>query len=88
MGAPEYVFPSGLVFIGYPDEDLPLRPHLPLNDVVHRNRYHIPSDDEVRSFYRERDAQWDEVNPTRTERLEEKGIRNFAQAVTLGHYTP
>jgi len=57
LGAPEYVFPSRLAFIGYPDEDLPLRPHLPLNDIVHRNRYNIPTDEEVNTFSSERDAQ-------------------------------
>ncbi|HDL86099.1 MAG TPA: hypothetical protein ENH11_07235 [Candidatus Acetothermia bacterium] len=88
LGAPEYVFPAGLVFLGYPDEEPLLRPRLPLAAIVHRNRYHVPSDEEITDFYRERDAQWDEINQARREKLEEKGITNFAQAVTLGHYTP
>ncbi len=88
LGAPEYVFPAGLVFLGYPDEEPPLRPRLPLDAVVHRNQYHIPTDDEIRGFYKEKDALWDELNPERKRKFEGKGIKNFAQAVTLGHYTP
>lgn len=88
LGAPEYVFPAGLVFLGYPDEEPPLRPRLPLAAVVHRNEYHIPTDDEICDFYKEKDALWNELNPDRKRTLEEKGIKNFAQAITLGHYTP
>jgi len=88
LGAPEYVFPAGLVFFGYPNEEPPLRPRLPLDAVVHRNNYHIPTDDEIQGFYKEKDALWDELNPERKRKLKERGIKNFAQAVTLGHYTP
>jgi len=87
LGAPEYVFPAGLVFIGYPDESPPLRPRLPLEAIVHRNRYHVPSDEEVRAYYRERDRQWDELPAAKQEKLREKGIGNYAQFKTLGHYT-
>jgi len=88
LGAPEYVVPAGLVFIGTPDESPPLRPRLPLDAVVHRNTYHRPTDEEIRTYYADKDAQWESMDPERRRKLEAKGIHNTAQAVTLGHYTP
>ena len=88
LGAPEYVFPAGLVFIGYPDELPELRPRLPLDAVVHRNSYHVPTDEEIRAYYRERNTLWDELPQAKREKLCKKGIENYAQFVTLGHYTP
>lgn len=88
LKAPKYVAPAGLVFLGYPDESPQLRPRLPLEAVVHRNGYHIPTDDEIRSFYRDKDREWNEVSETKKHKLQEKGIHNYAQAITLGHYTP
>lgn len=88
LGAPEYVFPAGLVFIGYPDESPELRPRLPLEAVVHRNSYHVPTDEEIRAYYRERNMLWDDLPQAKREKLRKKGIDNYAQSVTLGHYTP
>jgi len=48
----------------------------------------MPTDDEIRSFYRDKDREWDEVSETRKDKLSKKGIHNYAQAITLGHYTP
>jgi len=87
FGAPEYVFPAGLVLLGYPDETPPLRPRLPLEAVVHRNRYCIPTDAEIRSFYREEDARFDALSDEQKARLADKGVRNRAQHRTVGHYT-
>lgn len=88
LDAPEYVFPAGLVFIGYPDESPELRPRLPLDAVVHRNSYHVPTDEEIRAYYRERNTLWDDLPQAKREKLRKKGIENYAQFVTLGHYTP
>jgi len=88
LGAPDYVVPAGLVFIGTPDESPELRPRLPLEAVVHRNAYHVPTDEEIRAFYAAKDRQWESMEAERKHKLEAKGIHNTAQAVTLGHYTP
>jgi len=88
LGTPEYVFPAGMVLVGYPDEAPELRPRLPLEAVVHRNGYHIPTDDELRALYREKDAQWERLPAEVRAALEARGIHNVAQWRTLGHYTP
>ena len=87
LGTPEYVFPAGMLVVGYPDETPELRPRLPLEAVVHYNGYHIPTDDEVHAFFLERNKQWNSLSASRREKLIENGITNMAQRTTLGHYT-
>ncbi len=88
LEAPEYVFPAGLLFIGHPDESPELRPRLPLDAVVHRNSYHVPTDEEIRAHFHDKNKQWGELPQAKREKLREKGIENYAQFKTLGHYTP
>ena len=88
LGAPHYTTPAGMVCIGWPDEEPEARPRLPLEAVVHRNRYHIPTDDEIRAYHAEKDATWQRVSPERKQALAAKGVTNFAQMRTVGHYTP
>lgn len=87
LETPEYVFPAGMVMIGYPDESPELRPRLPLEAVIHRNSYHVPTDDETRAFYREKDKEWEELPEERRRYFEKRGITNKAQERTIGHYT-
>ena len=91
LGAPEYVFPAGLVTLGYPDEEPDLKPRLPLEAVVCRNEYTIPTDDDIRDWYREGDEAWRERKKAwddeRRRVMDERGVTNRAQHWTIGHYT-
>jgi len=87
LGTPKCVFPAGLVAVGYPDETPDLRPRLPLEAVAHRNSYHVPSDDEMMAFYREKDQAWESLPEESRRDLLARNIRNTAQRVTVGHYT-
>lgn len=87
LGTPDYVVPAGMALIGYPDEAPELRPRLPLEAVVHRNGYQIPTDDAIRVFFREKDRQWDDMPEERREELAARGIENTAQRLTMGNYT-
>jgi nitroreductase len=87
LGTPEYVFPAGLVVVGYPDESPDLRPRLPLEAVVHRNGYELPRDDDITAFYREKDQAWKDLPEESRRDLLARNIRNTAQRVTIGHYT-
>ncbi|HXZ97991.1 MAG TPA: nitroreductase family protein, partial [Candidatus Acidoferrum sp.] len=87
LGTPEYVFPAGLVAVGYPDETPDLRPRLPLEAVLHRNGYQVPGDDEIKVFFREKDEAWKDLPEEFREDLLAQNIRNTAQRVTVGHYT-
>jgi FMN reductase (NADPH) len=92
LGVPEYVVPAGLVTLGVPDEEPELRPRLPLEAVVHRNGYRIPSDEEIADWYREGDEAWrkrfeTEWDEERRTKFLERGIDHRAKHWTIGHYT-
>ena len=92
LGVPEYVVPAGLVTLGVPDEEPELRPRLPLEAVVHRNGYQVPSDEEVTAWYRDGDEAWlerfeNEWSEKRRNKFLERGIDNRAKHWTIGHYT-
>ena len=92
LGVPEYVIPAGLVTIGVPDEEPELRPRLPLEAVVHRNEYRVPSDDKIAEWYREGDEAWQRAFETEWSdkyraKLVERGVDNRAKNWTIGHYT-
>jgi nitroreductase len=87
LGIPEHVFPAGMIWLGYPDETPALRPRLPLEAVVHRNGYHLPTDAEIGEFFKDKDALWNKIPEKRRKKLEELGIHNIAQNRTIGHYT-
>jgi len=88
LGAPEYVFPAGMILVGYPDEAPELRPRLPLEAVVHQNGYHIPTDDEIQAFFKDKDALWQALSEEVRTELEQRGISNWAQRLTLGNNNP
>lgn len=88
LGTPEYVFPAGLALFGYPDEQPKLAPRLPLEAVVHHNSYQIPSDEQVGAYYQSKNRRWDDISEGERQKLLSQGITNWAQRVTLGHYTP
>ena len=88
FGAPEYVFPAGLVCMGYPDQSPGLSKRLPLEAVVHRNQYHIPSDNDIASWYDERNRVWDSVPESRREQLAKQGIAGIAQALSMQKFSP
>jgi nitroreductase len=81
FGTPEYVFPAGMVAIGYPDERPPLNTRLPLEAVLHRNHYQLPSYEDIRRWYAQCDAEWETLSDEQQARLAEQGIHNIAQRV-------
>jgi len=86
FNVPEYTFPAGMVCIGYPDESPELRMRLPLEAVVHRNSYKMPTDDEIKDFYRERDAVWETINDELKLKLSQQGIFSIAQALAVQRF--
>lgn len=87
LDVPEFVFPAGMAWLGYPDESPPLKARLPLEAVVHRNGYQVPTDEKIRRFFQEKDGAWDQLPEEERGQLQARGIRNTAQRVTVGHYT-
>jgi nitroreductase len=52
---PEGVLPLTLLCVGYPEEEPPTRPRLPLSAILHVNGYRDPSDEEIRLFLKHMD---------------------------------
>lgn len=53
---PELVFPVTTITIGYPAEDPALQDRLPLQGVVHRDRYSDYTDEEIEDIYRYKES--------------------------------
>jgi nitroreductase len=85
LALPEGVFPVTSLVLGHPAEDPPLRDRLPLNLIVHQERYRRLSDAEIRAGHadRERDA-WARYNaiPEMREKLAAAGITRVTDYYT------
>ncbi len=88
LEAPEHTFPAGMIYLGYPDMNPELSSRLPLEAIVHKNKYQMPSDDDIRGYYKERNKVWDSLPTDLRERLQERGIRSIPEGVALRKYSP
>lgn len=79
FGCPEHTFPAGFTLIGYPDEAPQLKPRLPLEAVVHRNQYRIPTDAEIRAWFVDHDAKFGRYDEAKRTSLRAVGVANYAQ---------
>ena len=87
LGVPKHVFPAGLVCIGYPEATPKLSMRLPLDAVVHRNSYRMPTDDDINRWYAERDKVWDKVSEERKEKLKGQNIHSIGGALAVQRYS-
>lgn len=79
---PKYVVPVTTVVVGYPDENNGLTDRLPLDSVIHEEKYKDFTDSDIERIYNERD------NSELTRKLiEENGVRTLAQVFTDKRYT-
>lgn len=78
---PELVFPVTTITVGYPAEDPALQDRLPLQGVVHRDRYSDYTDEGIEDIYRYKESL--EVNKGF---VAENHKENLAQVFTDVHY--
>jgi hypothetical protein len=85
MTLPEGVFPVTSLVVGYPAEDPALRDRLPLELMVHLEKYKRLSDEEIRESHAEREknawARYNSVESVR-KKLEEAGIKRITDYYT------
>ena len=82
---PKWVFPVTSIVIGYPAENPPLRDRLPLDLIVHQEKYRQMSDDEIIHSHAEREKNaWDRYNAIEAIRtkLAEAGITKVTDYYT------
>lgn len=84
---PDHVFPAGMVCIGYPNEDPPLRHRLPIEAVMHRSTYQVLDDRTIRRLYHQRESVWESVSEVRKAKLREQGIHNIPQALAVQRFS-
>ena len=85
LDLPKCVFPVTSIVIGYPDEAPALRGRLPLDLMVHQEKYRQLNDDEIKATHAEREVNaWNRytANPQLKKRLEENGITRVTDYYT------
>ncbi len=85
LDLPQGVFPVTSLVVGYPAEDPALRDRLPLELMVHQERYQRLSDEEIRDSHAEREQKaWARYNAMESvrQRLAEAGIRHVTDYYT------
>ena len=78
---PELVVPVTALAIGYPDENPPLTDRLPLEAVVHYEKYNDYSNETIKKLYKEK-----EENPIYKKFVEENKKENLAQVFAEVRY--
>lgn len=87
---PENVVPVTSFVLGYPAENPGPRDRLPLDGIIHREKYQRYSDERIREIYQNREtAGWNRYMafPGMKEKILESGAKNLAQIYTLVKYT-
>jgi nitroreductase len=79
---PAYVVPVAALVIGYPDEDPPLTDRLPMDAIIHQEKYRDFKSEDIDRIYKERE----ESSETR-ELLEINKKETLAQIFTDNRYT-
>lgn len=90
LNCPSHVVPVVGFTLGFPDEMPAPRDRLPLDGMVHRDRYRDLKDEDILGIYKDRErAGWDRymANDELRRMVEESGVKNLAQIYTKLKYT-
>lgn len=82
LGLPRAVVPVTTIVIGHPDENPELTDRLPVDAIVHTDRYHDYSPDEIDRLYEEKESL-----PLTARLLAENKLETLAQIFTQKRYT-
>ena len=85
LNLPKYVFPVTSLVVGYPDEAPALRDRLPLDLIVHQEKYIRLNDEEIKARHAEREVNaWNRytANAELAQRLADNGITKVTDFYT------
>lgn len=82
LGLPPGVVPVAALVLGYPDEETGLTDRLPMEAVIHKERYQDYREDDIDRIYAEREA-----SELTRDLLEENQKETLAQVFTDNRYT-
>jgi len=86
FNAPAHVVSVGCLLLGSPAEHPAIRPRLPLDAVVHRNRYCAPTKEQIRRWYKAKDKEFHDFSAAEKSELAALGIKNRAQELAIDCY--
>ncbi len=81
LQCPKGVVPVVAIAMGHPAEQPRLSERLGQDAVVHRETYHVPTDDELIATHKVRDEE-----PFNKKMVEENGTRNYCEIFTTKRY--
>ena len=87
---PGDVYPATTLVVGKPNETPRLRARLPIESIVHDERYHDFDEARITETYRSREVEgWERYMqfPQLAKRMKESGVENLAQVYTQLKYT-
>ncbi len=90
---PKGVLPAAMLLLGHPAERPPLAPSLPLQAVVHEERYTEAPDEDLVKYFADKEEyfqKWMKSLPADSKlrkHMEERGVTNLAQFISLVTYT-
>jgi FMN reductase (NADPH) len=93
LSLPEQVLPVAMIIVGYAAERPRVAPSLPLEAVVHYEKYSDPDDKRLLSYYKENEdyfndwLSWLPADSRIRGHIEEAGAANLAQWLTMVAYT-
>lgn len=90
LSLPKHVVPVVGFSIGYPDEQPELRDRLPMNGIIHREKYQDYTKEQIQEIYsaKERDGMKRyNSSPELRKLIDKSGIENLAQIYTKVKYT-
>ena len=86
---PRDVFPATTLVVGMPNENPDLRARLPMESIVHEEKYQNYDEARIAETYRERETEgWNRYMafPELAEMIRESGVQNLAQVYTQVKY--
>lgn len=87
---PKNVVPVTSMVIGYPDEDPDIRDRLPMEAIIHQERYVDYSNEDILKHYKQKEEDgWNRYMsfPELKAKIEKSGVKNLAQVYTDVKYT-
>ena len=85
LALPENVIPVTSMVLGHPDENPKTRARLPLQAIIHSEKYNDPADAELLELHKDRETSaWERYRsmPSVLAEIEKLGIKNVAQYYT------
>ncbi len=87
---PEHVVPVVGFSLGYPDEEVAARDRLPLEAIIHREKYQNYTEESIRKIYKKKEMDGMKrylSHPDLKKLIEESDVSNLAQVYTKIKYT-